>query len=247
MNDSVFDPDWLVGMLTKTCCIGLAFIVLFQAETGLGQIPGANANQTKKAKHAKTPILHYKLERSRSPLPIHPSKPCNQCVRPDIPLVFPKLGQIPGWRGRPEIPGEPGGCKCNQCCLSRNTPNISQFWPRPFTGLLDDCRTNTCNPRPRDIFDKFEDFKLIAYQRTDNGFTGNNGCGRNADPFGCLGESKFWAQAQPDFYLESNLPTKSINAAQRLGSQSNPRNRTASRPAPSRYPARSGTKGYPLF
>ena len=197
---------------TSVVIVLMSFVSLgYSVETMSQNASSIQSPKNSKAQHA-TPILNYQWERSRAALPIHPAKPCNACSRPEIHLVFPRLGKIPGWRGRPSIPGEPGGCECNSCRLRQNSPNISQFWPRPFTGIFDGDRTSTCHSRPRDVFDCFEDFKLVHYKRTDNGFTGNDGCGRNADPFGCLGESKFWSEAPQTFAL-SHFSVATRNAA----------------------------------
>jgi hypothetical protein len=74
---------------------------------------------------------------------------------------------------------------------------FSVYWPRPFSvkreqGHAHRCTcascTDRCRTRINDRFDHLINFKLIDYHRTDNGH-----CGPGADPFGCLGESKYQA------------------------------------------------------
>ena len=68
---------------------------------------------------------------------------------------------------------------------------FSVYWPRPFSakraeGHPHRCNCDQCTTRINDRFDHLINFKLIDYQRTDNGYWGPG-----ADPFGCLGESKY--------------------------------------------------------
>ena len=87
---------------------------------------------------------------------------------------------------------EPGACRCNKKKPFKH-PQFSVYWPRPFSAKLDEAfpkaaakRSEPCQEkRVVDMFDRLADFKLINYHRTDNGY-----CGRGADPYGCLGESK---------------------------------------------------------
>ncbi len=64
---------------------------------------------------------------------------------------------------------------------------ISQFSARSrgiaenHTSSNNQCRDGKC----RGSFERFVDFKLINYQRSDSGY-----CGEDRDPYGCLGESK---------------------------------------------------------
>lgn len=70
---------------------------------------------------------------------------------------------------------------------------FSVYWPRPFSAKLDDRfpakaseRYQPCQKdRIVDVFDKLESFKLIDYQRRDNGYVGPD-----SDPYGCLGENR---------------------------------------------------------
>ena len=148
------------------------------------------------------PSVNYSIYRDRSLFPTAPKKPCNRCSRPGETLPCTNH-PLPGFRGRPHIDQEPGGCRCgNRCCGSRK-PGFSQFWPRPFSGWLDElfprCAAERYLPCQRhrlvDIFDGLENFRLINYTRTDNGYCGD--CfGRNRDYYGCPGQSYFEAWVQ---------------------------------------------------
>lgn len=138
------------------------------------------------ARSAPAPRVDYSLYRDRRPYPIDPRKPCNECVRPHA--VQSRGCELPGLKGRPYIDKEPGGCLCNKKRAPKHASS-SVYWPRPFSTKLaghSDETVTTC-PKKRivDIFDPLATFKLIPYQRRDNGY-----CGRGADPFGCLGESR---------------------------------------------------------
>lgn len=149
--------------------------------------------------HAK---FNWNLYRNRNPLPIDPRKPCNRCTRPAAAQPICACN-LPGLKGRPHIDVEPGACQCNKTKPFKH-PAYSAYWPRPFSAKLDERfpkkaakRDEPCQEkRVVDMFDRLADFKLINYQRTDNGY-----CGRGADPYGCLGESRYGAQiaesAQP--------------------------------------------------
>ncbi len=128
---------------------------------------------------------------SPTPFPFDSRKPCNCCTRPAS--AQPRCHcDLPGLRGRPYIGEAPGGCECNKTKPFKH-PEFSVYWSRPFSAKL--CgnslhaavRRNPSCPEKRvvDVFDRLLDFKLINYQRTDNGY-----CGRGADPYGYLGESK---------------------------------------------------------
>jgi hypothetical protein len=132
------------------------------------------------------------IYRDRDPLPVDPRKPCNPCVRPE--KTLPRCCcDLPGLRGRPYMDKEPGGCLCGKKKQPKH-PQFSVDWPRPFSACLDDhfpgkaaqryepCQKKRC----LDVFDSLETFKLINYQRKDNGY-----CGRGSDPYGCLGESRY--------------------------------------------------------
>jgi hypothetical protein len=88
---------------------------------------------------------------------------------------------------------EPGGCLCGKKKQPKH-PQFSVYWPRPFSACLDNQfpekaaqRYEPCQKkRYVDVFDSLENFKLIKYERKDNGY-----CGRDADPYGCLGESRY--------------------------------------------------------
>jgi hypothetical protein len=65
-------------------------------------------------------------------------------------------------------------------------------WPQPFSAFRE-CRhpafaawlDDPCRPKLTNAFDHLSEFRLIPYQRADNGYWGE---GR--DPYGCLGESR---------------------------------------------------------
>lgn len=140
--------------------------------------------------NSKSLGLDYSIYRDRHPFPADPRKPCNVCTHPpSVPNRF----NLPGLHGLPYQPKEPGGCRCGK----KHAPKFaaaSVYWSRPFSALghhesSSDCLT-PYGPMPEkrltDLLDPLASFKLIPYQRTDNGY-----CGRGADPFGCLGESRY--------------------------------------------------------
>jgi hypothetical protein len=129
----------------------------------------------------------YSIYRDRNHYPIDPRKPCNECIRPHISEAC--KCQWPGKNGRPYQDREPGACNCSSAS-HKNKPNFSYNWPAPFSATLKthlSSGSNRTSSRRRinDCFDHLVDFKLIDYQRTDNGY-----CGNGADPYGCLGESR---------------------------------------------------------
>ncbi len=130
------------------------------------------------------------FERDYSLYPIDNRKPCHICSRPDdwkaIPLV-----DLPGLRGRPHIDSAMGGCSCGKRCPG-NHPTASWNWSLPFSAIREAKHPNfsawlddPCRPRLTNGYDRLGDFRLINYQRSDNGH-----CGPGRDPYGCLGESK---------------------------------------------------------
>lgn len=154
-------------------------------------------SKTDKKKDAKPteptpPVITYDVYRDGSRFPIDPRKPCSVCRR--------SVGQCrcgvdhgqcgPGNHGQPYQAKEPGGFACGKNCPNKR-PMFSVYWPRPFSARREEghphrCNCDQCTTRINDRFDHLINFKLIDYQRTDNGH-----CGPGADPFGCLGESKY--------------------------------------------------------
>ena len=148
----------------------------------------------KKAKPAKPspPVITYDIYRDGSRFPIDPRKPCSVCRRPVSRCnCGVDHGQCrPGNQGQPYQDKEPGGYACGKNCPDKR-PMFSVYWPRPFSAKRAErhphrCNCNQCMTRINDRFDHLINFKLIDYQRTDNGH-----CGPGADPYGCLGESKY--------------------------------------------------------
>ncbi len=132
------------------------------------------------------PVLNQAPFRDYQSLPIDPRKPCPQCLDPQTN----NRCRLTGHGGRPYQEKQYGGCQCDQRRPGKH-PDFSVHWPRPFSVKLDQCDCATCRgnstvPRAIDRLDRLADFKLIDYQRTDNGY-----CGPNADRFGCLGESRY--------------------------------------------------------
>lgn len=176
-------------------------------DTNLKRLKNAADNATKKkaaklekakqeAKAKKTaqshPVIDYAIYRDRSQFPIDPRKPCSTCLRSvtncQCGINHGQCG--PGNHGRPHQDREAGGYSCGKNCPDKR-PMFSVYWPRPFSakhtpGHPDRCNCDQCATRVNDWFDHLIDFKLIDYQRKDNGY-----CGPGADPYGCLGESKY--------------------------------------------------------
>ena len=146
----------------------------------------------KKAAEKSHPVISYDIYRDRSRFPIDPRKPCSVCRRPvgkcNCGVDHGQCG--PGNHGQPYQDKEPGGYACGKNCPGKR-PMFSVYWPRPFSakraeGHSHRCNCDQCATRINDRFDHLIKFKLIDYQRTDNGY-----CGPGADPYGCLGESKY--------------------------------------------------------
>ena len=167
----------------------------------------AGAGRKLKGQKSKTgePVVRYDIYRDCTPLPIDPRKPVNMCNNPSRGCGCGgcrergcRLCDAPGVGGKPYQEAEPGGCDCTKKKLGKNKPMFSQYWPRPFSAKLDERfpeRANeryACTGKKRcvDVFDRFIDFKLVDYQRTDNGY-----CGEDSDPYGCLGESRMIASS----------------------------------------------------
>jgi len=151
------------------------------------------AKKKKSVPAPRQPVVNYDVYRDRSAWPIDPRKPINPCTQAKCQCsICASAKPKPGLHGRPYQPQEPGGCDCGKRCPSKH-PQFSAYWPRPFSAKLDErnperaaARYAGCQkPKPNDVFDRFANFRLIDYQRTDNGY-----CGRESDPYGCLGESK---------------------------------------------------------
>lgn len=135
--------------------------------------------------------VDYTLYRDRTPFPIDIRKPCNLCTQPPESQPRTKYNW-PGVNGRPYQEREPGGCHCGK----KGCAKCSQFslnWPAPFSARQErnhpssaELRDWPCQPgRVADLFDPLVNFKLLNYQRLDNGY-----CGPGSDPYGCLGESR---------------------------------------------------------
>ena len=173
-----------------------------------------------KTKKPAPPAVTYDIFRDRNPLPIDPRKPNGICTTPNRAGSC-GCGQgcgqtcgcgtkcrcghgceAPGLHGKPYQEREPGGCRCGDKKFAKCLPMFSQYWPRPFSAKLDEhfpdqaaARYSPCQKkRIVDVFDKFADFRLIDYQRTDNGY-----CGEDSDPYGCLGESRIFVSGAAGF------------------------------------------------
>jgi hypothetical protein len=145
-----------------------------------------------KAEEKSHPIIDFSIYRDQSQFPIDPRKPCSTCKRSvnrcNCGIDHGPCG--PGNHGQPHQDREPGGYACGKNCPDKR-PMFSVYWPRPFSakhtpGHPHRCNCDQCATRINDRFDHLIEFKLIDYQRKDNGY-----CGPEADPFGCLGESKY--------------------------------------------------------
>ena len=140
----------------------------------------------------RKPTLNYNIYRDQSAYPIDPRKPNNPCTQAHNCGCAGCLAGRAGAYGRPHQPREPGGYACGKNCPNKR-PQFSVYWPRPFSAKRDErdpesaaARYQGCQPkRLIDGFDRLVNFRLIDYQRTDNGY-----CGPGSDPYGCLGESK---------------------------------------------------------
>jgi hypothetical protein len=170
----------------------------------VNQTPSRAANEhtakkpTTKKKKRNPPAISYDIYRDRNPFPIDPRKPCGICTNPAdrTGCGCGPLFDAPGLHGKPFQESEPGACECGKKKCGKCSPMFSVYWPRPFSAKLDehfpgkaDQRYSPCQKkRIVDVFDKFADFKLIDYQRKDNGY-----CGEDSDPYGCLGENRMIA------------------------------------------------------
>ena len=152
--------------------------------------PPAKPLATKKPVAKKrAPVIDRSIYRDYSAYPIDPRKPCSPC-NGGTHCGCGRCKKL-GNHGKPYQERELGGCKCGKQKFPRRHPQFSVYWPRPFSAKLDErnpqaaaARYNGCqSKRCVDVFDHLIDFKLVDYQRTDNGY-----CGPEADPYGCLGE-----------------------------------------------------------
>ena len=156
--------------------------------------PAKKATAKKKTPAPRQPVVNYDIYRDSSHFPIDPRKPNNTCTqRGGCQCELCGRSARPGKYGRPYQPQEPGGYQCGKNCPNKR-PQFSAYWPRPFSAKLDerhperaaDRYSGACQkPKLNDAFDRLANFRLIDYQRTDNGY-----CGPGSDPYGCLGESK---------------------------------------------------------
>ena len=162
-------------------------------KTTAKQTPDKQAAKKADSKVAKKhPVLDYSIYRDPSRFPIDPRKPCSVCRRSvgkcNCGSDHRRCGL--GNQGQPYQDREPGGYSCGKNCPNKR-PQFSVYWPKPFSvrraeGHPHRCNCDQCATRVNDRFDHLINFKLIDYQRTDNGY-----CGPGADPYGCLGESKY--------------------------------------------------------
>lgn len=151
--------------------------------------------KAKAKKEAHHPVKTWDLYRDRSPYPIDPRKPCSVCKREvgdcHCGCQSPHCGI--GNQGMPWQDTEPGGRSCGKKGCSDKRPEFSVYWPKPLSakranreGCCQGCGQASCRCRKvNDLFDHLVNFRLVDYQRKDNGF-----CGPGADPYGCLGESR---------------------------------------------------------
>ena len=184
--DSPFDPKPLVSQPTPQPMVNRAPRA---SETKPKQKTAAATHATHaRGKHP----LNFEVYRDLSVYPLDPRKPNNPCTKgPDCGCGC-HGGIEYGFKGRPFKPREPGGYRCGKKCPNKH-PQYSIYWPRPLSSKLDECFPNKAAARYSgcqkkkliDCFDKLANFRLIDYNRTDNGY-----CGVGADPYGCLGESK---------------------------------------------------------
>ena len=165
----------------------------------------------KKAPVLRQPELNYNIYRDQGVYPLDPRKPNNPCTgncEGGTCGCGCSARNVPGLHGRPYQPHEPGGYSCGKNCPTKR-PQFSVYWPRPFSAKLDErhpqqaaARYSGCQKKKlTDVFDRLVNFRLIDYQRTDNGYYGPG-----SDPYGCLGESKV---AGVGFRVQSvpNVPT----------------------------------------
>ena len=152
--------------------------------------PKKVAKATKKKPVLRQPEVDYAIYRDLSPWPVDPRKPNNPCTQNGQCQCHRCQSNHTGLHGRPYQPQEPGGYRCGKNCPSKR-PEFSVYWPRPLSAKLENhssqCQCQKCKggKKINDLFDGLVNFRLINYQRTDNGY-----CGPGSDPYGCLGESK---------------------------------------------------------
>ena len=100
----------------------------------------------------------------------------------------------PGKKGKPYQDQEPGGCRCGKTYFNAGSFKRDQFsinWPAPFSVIREKFGKGLDQPPSQFMckylaaFERLSEFKLIDYQRTDNGH-----CGPGSDPLGCLGEQR---------------------------------------------------------
>ena len=155
-------------------------------------VPKKVAKKAKKkpAPLPRQPEVDYAIYRDLSPWPVDPRKPNNPCTQNGQCQCHQCQSNRTGLHGRPYQPQEPGGYRCGKNCPSKR-PEFSVYWPKPLSVKREQhgsqCQCQKCNGgrKVNDLFDGLANFRLINYQRTDNGY-----CGPGADPYGCLGESK---------------------------------------------------------
>ena len=169
------------------------------------QPPQAKKKSTAKSAPAKKkkdavqkPALNFDIYRNASQYPIDPRKANNPCTQGADCGCGCRHSKRYGVNGRPYQPREPGGYTCGAKCPNKR-PQFSAYWPRPLSAKLDErnperaaARYSGCQQKKLvDVFDRLTNFRLIDYQRTDNGY-----CGPESDPYGCLGESKHFGGVQ---------------------------------------------------
>jgi hypothetical protein len=187
-----------------------------------------------KKKSLAPPAISYDIYRDTNPFPIDPRKPNGICTTPNRSGGC-GCGQssccgdgsgcghgcdAPGLHGKPYQEREPGGCRCGDKKCGKCKPMFSLYWPRPFSAKLDEhfpqqaaARYWPCqDKRFVDVFDKFADFKLINYHRTDNGYHGED-----SDPYGCLGESRMIASGVAG--VGYRFPSVPVDRSASIGSQ----------------------------
>lgn len=121
---------------------------------------------------------------------LDPRDRCNECTRPPETRPVTRWA-LPGVWGRPYVEPHVGDCQCGTCTGITRHPGKSVYWPRPFSGYLENQKPkfnafleNKLAPTLTAPFDGLGGFRGLPYQRTDSGYAG---CGK--DPYGCLGES----------------------------------------------------------
>ena len=154
----------------------------------------ASKAKSKKKTDPQHPVKTWDVYRDRSPYPIDPRKPCSVCKREvgDCSCGSQCAQYGIGNQGMPWQDTEPGGRSCGKKGCGDKRPELSAYWPKPLSarranreGYCQGCGHAKCRCRKvNDLFDHLVNFKLVDYQRKDNGY-----CGPGADPYGCLGES----------------------------------------------------------